>query len=64
MMNRDKQIALMRIASERVESPLKAWVTREKVMHITAMDPDMIAREANDGGNSNDIGGTMMLACA
>ncbi|HMO07557.1 MAG TPA: hypothetical protein PKD10_07890 [Paracoccaceae bacterium] len=64
MMNRDKQIALMKIAASRQESPLKAWIGSAAVKEVVRRDPDVIAREGNGKAHASNYAGTMMLACA
>jgi len=71
MINRDKQIALMRVASERVESPLQVWTATDEVRALLFRSPVELATEARKAHSgtgktaaNEDAYSTMLLACA
>lgn len=47
MIDRDKQIEIIRAVSTRAESPLLKWVTDPRVEKILDMDPRAIAQKFN-----------------
>lgn len=62
-MNRDKQIALMRIAADRCGSPLSTWIRRPEVRDFLRVKPSEHVRN-HVAVDECQLESEMHLACA